>query len=130
MARRSNIIRARQPVITRIFPHQGNDKYLIPNRFPRPSPTSSIHKTTSVTMTFAGDVTGTSGAAPNGFSIEIEGVPAAVTSTSQGAAEEITVAHVAGLLGEVSVCFYDGSGDWATVSGVPIPAFQVQGVIS
>ena len=124
------LIRARQPVITRIFPHAGNTKYLIPNRFPRPAPTISVHKTTSVTMTFAGDVTGTSGVLPNGFSIEIDGVPAAVASVSQGVPTEITVIHAAGLIGQTSVCRYDGTGDWQTVSGIPLPVFQVQGTIS
>ena len=104
--------------------------YLVPNRFPRPAPTSSDHKTTQVLMTFAGDVTGTSGALPNGFSVEIDGVPAAVSGVAQPIASEISVTHAAGLVGQTSVCIYDGTGDWTTVSGVALPPFQVSGTIT
>lgn len=81
-------------------------------------------------MTFAGDITGTSGAAPNGFSVEIDGVPAAVSAVAQPISSEISVTHAAGLVGQTSVCIYDGTGDWETVSGVKMPAFQVQGTIT
>ena len=129
MAQKFQVIRPRQSM-SRIFPHAGNDLYLIPSRFPRPAPTSSDHKTTQVLMIFAGDVTGTTGVLPNGFSVEIDGVPAAVSGVAQPVASEISVTHAIGLVGQTSVCFYDGTGDWVTVSGVKLQAFQVQGTIT
>ena len=107
-----------------------DSKHTVSHRHKRGlTPVSTIFKTVSVSMEFASPISGTTGVLPNGFSVEINGVPAVVSGVSQGSATDITVTHALAIVGDDSEVFYDGTGDWVSDSGRPLSAFSVKGVV-
>lgn len=94
------------------------------------SPVATEFKVTQVLMDFSAEVTGTSGVLPNGFVVEINGVPVVVSGVSQPTPTQILVAHALAIVGDDAEVIYDGLGDWVAVdTGQPLRAFSVSGVV-
>lgn len=107
-----------------------DSKHTVSHRHKRGlTPVSTIFKTVSVSMEFASNISGTTGVGANGFVVEINGVPVAVSGVSQGSATDITVSHALAIVGDDSEVIYDGLGDWVSDSGRPLSAFSVKGVV-
>lgn len=93
------------------------------------TPVATVFKVTQVSMEFASAVSGTSGVGANGFVVEINGAPVAISGVSQGSTFNITVAHALAIVGDDAEVIYDGTGDWISDSGRPLSAFNVVGVV-
>ena len=105
-------------------------KHMVSHRHKRGlTPVSTIFKTVSVSMEFASNISGTTGVGANGFVVEINGVPVAVSGVSQGSATDITVSHALAIVGDDAEVIYDGLGDWVSDSGRPLSAFSVVGIV-
>lgn len=126
-----SFLRHKQPGLTRLFPHQGNKRFVIPNSQPGPFAVDASPKDTAVTMFFNEDLSGSVGAISNGFSVESLGSPLAVSGVSQPGTNEIQVTHAAAVVGDQLTLIYDGSGDWTSdANGSPLGIFRRTGVVT
>lgn len=121
------IIRARQPVITRIFPHQGNTKYLVPNRHGMIPDQSPAFNTTGVIIEFGQPITGTTG--NTGMTIYIDGVSVVVGLVTQPQPNFWSVSYPLATALDLASFEYDGSGDWAGANKFVVGMFGQAGAI-
>lgn len=122
-----SIVRARQPVITRILPHPQNKRIAVPNRFGM-IPIDHLAKVTSFLITFGQDVSGTLVA--TGFSLLINGAPEAITSITQPISNELQANFAVQLIGDLAQLDYDGSGDFVGANGFKVGMFSLSEVIA
>lgn len=107
-----SFLRARQRIITALSPHPGNRTHLIPTRFFPPAGTVSVSataKTTSISVTFSGDVQGLSIA---GYTITVNAVGATVLTVVPGISADIidVTFSPAGIATQNVILTYDGTG--------------------
>ena len=78
-----SFLRARQRVMTALFPHQGNPTHLIPNRGPQGTKSvSAVTTLTVMTVTFTGDVITTLGNT-DGLTVTVNAIGGTVTDVQQ-----------------------------------------------
>lgn len=124
-----SFLRARQRVITALFPHPGNRTHLIPGRFPPPLGTKSVSATTTtvvMTVLFTGDVETKLGNV-DGFTVTVNAVGGTVTDVQQpGPTNELDITFIpAGLSTQAVVVTYDGTGTLIEpLSRAPIAAWN------
>ncbi len=124
-----SFLRHRQPGLTRVFPHQANKRFIIPNRMPGPFPTLTDHKSGQILVIFNEEITGTDAGA--GFTVEENGADLVIITATQTGINELTVSHAGSTVGEITKITYDGGGDWAGVNNESaVPPFTRQGVVT
>ncbi len=122
-----SVIRARQPVLTRIFPHQANRKYLVPNRHGMIPDQAPAFQATQVIVEFSQPVAGTTGS--DGWTIIVDGVSLLIGLVTQPQINLINLAFPIQLVGAFGEVRYDGSGDWTGANGFVVGQFGQTGVL-
>lgn len=121
------IIRARQRAITAIFPHQGNNRYLIPSRFGMIPDQVPAFQTTQVIVEFHLPVSGTTG--DTGWTVLINGSPVLIGLVTQPQANLINLAFPLQTIGDVGEVRYNGLGDWTGANGFVVGQFAQSGIL-
>ena len=122
-----SIIRARQPVVTRIFPHVGNSKYLVPNRSGMIPDQAPAFTTTGVIMEFGQPLTGTLD--DTGWQVIVDGAAVLIGIVNQPNINFIQLAYPLQTAGDLASVTYDGSGDWVGANGFVVGIFGQAGAI-
>ena len=124
-----SFIRARQRVITALFPHQGNRTHIVPSRGPGPFVRRSIAKVSSMTLDFDRNV---QGGDLLGFSLEINGTPEAVIAATNGLSNEIVVTFALQLVDDLVKVSYTRTARRGDVypAGDFVRGFSRQGIIT
>lgn len=124
-----SFLRARQRVITALFPHQANRRFMIPKRFPAPLGTKSVSAVTTataMTVTFTGDVATKLGNT-DGFTVTVNAIGGTVTDVQQpGAANTLVITFTpAAISTQAVVVTYDGTGSlFEPLSKAPLAAWN------